>query len=131
MNRLNVCVAILGIAARDRERDLERQRRAVSSDTNATRNANVTSTAPEKLSALRAKAAPLLQRIVDRSAEVHRLSPRETQVLHLLLEGDEYIQIAASLGIALRTVNVYTHSIFTKFGVHRREALFTTMFWRK
>lgn len=84
-----------------------------------------------ELRTLRAKAAPLLQRIVEASAEAHKLTPRERQVFGLLLDGKEYAHIAATLGIAQRTVNVYTHSIFTKFGVHRREALFTTMFWRK
>jgi DNA-binding CsgD family transcriptional regulator len=84
-----------------------------------------------EIRSLQAKAAPLLDRIVAMSAAAHDLSPRETQVLHLLLEGDEYIQIAAALGIAERTVKMHTNNIFRKFGVHRREALFTAMFWRK
>ncbi len=48
------------------------------------------------------------------------LTPRETQVLTLLMTGKTNCEIAKELFIADSTVKVYVASIFLKFGVSTR-----------
>ena len=52
-----------------------------------------------------------------------RLSPRETQVLDLLLENLSNKEIAGKLRIAESTVKFHVSNVLTKFGVHRRADL--------
>jgi two-component system response regulator DctR len=57
---------------------------------------------------------------LDRAALATRLSslsPREREVLDLLLAGNLNKQIAGTLGLAVRTVEVHRASIFEKVGV--------------
>jgi two-component system response regulator DctR len=50
-------------------------------------------------------------------ARLQMLSPRERQVLDLMLAGKMNKQIAGTLGLAIRTVEVHRAGIFEKFGV--------------
>jgi two-component system response regulator FimZ (fimbrial Z protein) len=52
-----------------------------------------------------------------------RLSPREIQVLDLLLDNLSNKEIAAKMKIAERTVKFHVSNVLTKFGVHRRADL--------
>lgn len=52
-----------------------------------------------------------------------RLSPREIQVLDLLLDNLSNKEIAARLKVAERTVKFHVSNVLTKFGVHRRADL--------
>lgn len=49
-----------------------------------------------------------------------KLSPRETQVLELLVQGLLYKEIGAQLGITIGTVRVYIRSIYEKLDVRTR-----------
>jgi DNA-binding CsgD family transcriptional regulator len=51
------------------------------------------------------------------------LTPRETQVLQRLIEGDTTREIAASYGIGHQTVKNYVTVIYEKLGVNRRAQL--------
>lgn len=51
------------------------------------------------------------------------LSPREREVLALLIQGWTDAQIAASLGISCRTAAAHVSHILTKFGVTSRAAI--------
>jgi DNA-binding NarL/FixJ family response regulator len=54
-----------------------------------------------------------------------RLSPRETEILHLLAKGLSYQDIAHTLGIATQTVTTHIKRLYKKMGVHSRgEAVF-------
>jgi DNA-binding NarL/FixJ family response regulator len=57
----------------------------------------------------------------QRSApEVDRLSDRERQVLLALAEGQQYKEIADTLGISINTVRKYIKSIYEKLQVNTR-----------
>jgi DNA-binding NarL/FixJ family response regulator len=45
------------------------------------------------------------------------LTPRETEVMHLLGSGLVYKQIATKLGCSKRTVDIHAASMFEKIGV--------------
>ena len=49
-----------------------------------------------------------------------RLSARELEVLGALVEGRSNAEIAASLGIGLRTVRVHLEGLYSKLGANRR-----------
>ncbi len=49
-----------------------------------------------------------------------RLTPRETDVLRLLVKGSSNKEIAATLGVGLRTVEGYVSNVFAKCGVRSR-----------
>lgn len=55
------------------------------------------------------------------------LSPRETDVLELLLEGKSNKQIALALGITERTVEFHLKNLFEKVGVSSRVELILTL----
>ncbi len=59
----------------------------------------------------------------DASAGIPPLSPREEQILRLLLSGARVSRIAADLGIDVRTVSTYKRRIQTKLGVTSTAAL--------
>lgn len=50
------------------------------------------------------------------AAQMKKLTTRERQVLRLLAKGYSRENVAALLGITLRTVRVHVHSIFEKVG---------------
>ena len=49
-----------------------------------------------------------------------RLSPREHEVMHLMVEGLAHKEIANRLSISPRTIGTHVEHIFTKLGVHTR-----------
>lgn len=51
------------------------------------------------------------------------LTPRETQVLELLLGGQNEKQFAECLGLSVHTIHQYTKAVFRAFGVSGRAAL--------
>ena len=51
------------------------------------------------------------------------LSPRETQVAHLVVEGRSDREIAELLGISVRTAEDHVYRILTKLGLSRRQQL--------
>jgi DNA-binding NarL/FixJ family response regulator len=53
-------------------------------------------------------------------SDVETLSPRERQVLDLLVHGSAYKQIADELAVGIETVRTYVKQIYTKLHVHSR-----------
>lgn len=51
------------------------------------------------------------------------LTPRETQVLRLTMDGQSHEQIALQLGVSIRTVPKFRRRIFDKYGVDNVTAL--------
>ncbi len=49
-----------------------------------------------------------------------RLSPREREILTLLVEGQSNTEIAAQLYLSLNTIKTHVRSILNKFGVDTR-----------
>src|SRR5690349_25100021 len=56
-----------------------------------------------------------------------RLSQREKEVLHLVLQGKSNKQIALSLQISIRTVEFHLKNIYTKYQVASRVELILTL----
>lgn len=52
--------------------------------------------------------------------EDHNLTPRETQILELLVKGNLYKEIAWELGIGVETVRTHLHNIYAKLHVRTR-----------
>lgn len=61
-------------------------------------------------------------------AQEHGLSPRERDVLRLVLEGMDNQNMASTLGIAPSTVKVHVHNVLKKCGAQNRTEL-THSFW--
>ena len=60
---------------------------------------------------------------------LHRLTPREAEILRSLAAGDTIADIAGALGISVLTVQSHVKNILAKLGVHSRlEAV--TLAWR-
>lgn len=57
------------------------------------------------------------------TSNVLELSPRERQVLMLLLDGDSRKQVASKLGISDHTVSDYMKAVYAKFSVNSRAEL--------
>jgi len=55
--------------------------------------------------------------------ELARLSPREREVLQLVAEGDANKQVAAELGISIKTVEKHRHRIMEKLQLHHTAGL--------
>ena len=68
--------------------------------------------------ARRLLAAPASVSVPDRSSP--RLSPRELDVLRLLVAGHHDREIAAALRVSPRTIQTHVASLFAKFGVNSR-----------
>ena len=49
--------------------------------------------------------------------QIARLSPREKQVLDLLLQGCDNAEIASEMNIARRTVKAHFNRLFIRFGI--------------
>ena len=52
--------------------------------------------------------------------EDHNLTPREKQILELLVKGGLYKEIAWDLGIGVETVRTHLHNIYGKLHVRTR-----------
>ena len=61
--------------------------------------------------------------VADLTAERFGLSPREADVLRLLVAGESTAQIQDTLCIAPGTFNYHMRNIYTKLGVHSRQEL--------
>ena len=59
-----------------------------------------------------------LQRADQSERRLETLTPREREVLELVIQGQQYRQIAAALGISPRTVEVHRARLMEKLGVH-------------
>jgi DNA-binding NarL/FixJ family response regulator len=62
----------------------------------------------------------LMERWRSKRPTTSRLTPRETDVLRLLVKGSSNKEIAATLGVGLRTVEGYVSNVFAKCGVRSR-----------
>lgn len=56
------------------------------------------------------------------------LSPREAEVLSLVLKGNRNKEVAANLFISIKTVEFHIRNIFTKLGVRNRIELINRLF---
>lgn len=65
-----------------------------------------------------------------RFAERNGLTPRERDVLALLLEGKDNQNIASALTLSLGTVKAHVHNIYHKVGVSSRQQLLQS-FWKE
>jgi DNA-binding NarL/FixJ family response regulator len=79
--------------------------------------------------------APVLEQLRSSQARpendrlLHRLTPRETEILRYLAAGETTTQVARHLGISALTVQSHVKSILAKLGVHSKiEAV--TLAWR-
>jgi NarL family two-component system response regulator LiaR len=79
--------------------------------------------------------APVLEQLRSSQARpendrlLHRLTPRETEILRDLAAGETTTQVAKHLGISALTVQSHVKSILAKLGVHSKiEAV--TLAWR-
>ena len=70
--------------------------------------------------ARRVLAVPAPARQPEHALASPSLSPRELDVLHLLVAGQSDREIAAALGVSPRTVQTHVASLFAKFGVDSR-----------
>jgi len=50
----------------------------------------------------------------------HRLTPQETEIVKLLVEGHSYKTAAAELGISLNTVSFHLRNVYAKLQVHSK-----------
>lgn len=57
---------------------------------------------------------------IPNPSEEHNLTPRETQILELLVKGNLYKEIAWELGIGVETVRTHLHNIYGKLQVRTR-----------
>jgi DNA-binding NarL/FixJ family response regulator len=79
--------------------------------------------------------APVLEQLRSSQARpendrlLHRLTPRETEILRDLAAGETTTQVAGHLGISALTVQSHVKSVLAKLGVHSKiEAV--TLAWR-
>jgi DNA-binding CsgD family transcriptional regulator len=56
------------------------------------------------------------------------LSPRESEIARLILQGMDEVQIASALRIAPRTVHAHVERAYRKAGVHSRSDLVVRLF---
>jgi DNA-binding CsgD family transcriptional regulator len=50
----------------------------------------------------------------------HRLTPQETEIVKLLVEGHSYKTAAAELGISINTVSFHLRNVYEKLQVHSK-----------
>jgi DNA-binding NarL/FixJ family response regulator len=69
-------------------------------------------------SSIARKVLELFPRAPAQSEEMHRLTPREQEVLQLLVTGHSYKMIASECGITIETVRSHIKRIYDKLQVH-------------
>ncbi len=69
-----------------------------------------------------ASVVKLLARLIQPAAVPVALSPREQELLVLLVEGLTAKEIADRLGVSIHTTGTHTKNLFAKLGVHSRAA---------
>ena len=74
-------------------------------------------------SAIARKVVQHFQKEPPAKNEDHNLTPREKQILELLVKGGLYKEIAWDLGIGVETVRTHLHNIYAKLHVSSRLAL--------
>ena len=79
-------------------------------------------------SALENTPAPQGKTAADLAADCFGLSPREADVLRLLVAGKPTAQIQNELCIAPGTFNYHMRNIYSKFGVHSRQELLASIY---
>ena len=79
-------------------------------------------------SALENTPAPQGKTAADLAADCFGLSPREADVLRLLVAGKPTAQIQNELCIAPGTFNYHMRTIYSKFGVHSRQELLASIY---
>jgi len=55
-----------------------------------------------------------------RRLKTERFSPREAQILHLIADGSTDKEVAATLGISLKTVGTHLGRIYRRLGIRSR-----------
>lgn len=70
-----------------------------------------------------------LEIIIDSYCDTYKLTKREHEILHLILLGKDYQNIASTLQLAVGTVKSHTHNILKKTNQKSREELIRN-FWR-
>jgi|GEM_PF-5744221 len=63
---------------------------------------------------------PLDEAWLEELFTAHRITPREQEIVRLLLQGRSNAQIESTLFISIRTVRNHVHSIYKKMGVQNR-----------
>lgn len=71
-------------------------------------------------SAIARKVVQHFQKVPTARNEEHNLTPREQQILDLLVKGNLYKEIAWELGIGVETVRTHLHNIYAKLHVRTR-----------
>lgn len=74
--------------------------------------------------AVAASVVHLLAKLTKPAPKVF-LSPREQEILSLIVEGLTAKEIAASLDVSVHTTDTHTRNLFKKLGVHSRAAAVT------
>ena len=64
------------------------------------------------------------QRRIDAACERYRLSPRECEVLRILLKGRDAKYITEKFYISQSTAKTHIYNIYRKFGIHSRQDLY-------
>ncbi len=65
----------------------------------------------------------LVFELVRKRLALYHLSPREEEVVFLLLRGYSNKEIARECNLSVETVKEYLKNIYNKFGIHQRTAL--------
>lgn len=81
---------------------------------------------PSVMAILREVAGPPDQR-VDEFANLHQLSPREQEVLRLLVQGHDTAGLASRLGISPHTVRDHLKNVFRKTSTRSRSELLSAL----
>jgi DNA-binding NarL/FixJ family response regulator len=66
------------------------------------------------------KVLSMFQQLAPRTSQSHGLSPRELQVLQLLVDGHSYKTAADALGVSLDTLRFHIRNIYEKLHVHSK-----------
>lgn len=69
-----------------------------------------------------------LQSLIERFLDIHALTPKEKEVVRLILKGLSNKEVAAVGGNTDRTIKFHLTSIFSKCGVKSRTELFNAIF---
>jgi DNA-binding NarL/FixJ family response regulator len=66
------------------------------------------------------KVIKLFREVRPSRRTAHQLTPQETEIVKLLVEGHSYKTAAAELGISLNTVSFHLRNVYTKLQVHSK-----------